>query len=243
MRVLVVSSEEKKKQKSLKIVTDLKFEPIPGFICRSTFEALQKEICTDDDINWADKRSKCLNASTCSAVLKKHIFGSGGYTSASKLLRLYKDKSYRETEQNKLLNNPHVQRGRMFQHEAASMYSLITGYTLSPLGFLQGPREKSDMFEAVPDFIGCTCDYIVLEKPILVEIKCPAKMYDNWREKHWVQVQQQMQLARIPLTHLVFYFPSDRCIVIHEVQIKNQWFAEKALPCFENFWKLVKMSG
>jgi hypothetical protein len=237
----VPSAEEKKKKRSLKVITELKFEPRSGFLCQMTYEALQREICKDDDVAWLEKRSKCLNASTCSAVLKKHIFGSGGYTSASKLLRFYKDKSYREAEQAKLQQNPHIQRGRNFQHEAASMYSLLTGYTLSPLGFLQGPRSKSDEFEAVPDFIACTCDYIVLEKPILVEIKCPAKMYDNWREKHWVQVQQQMQLARIPLTHLVFYFPYEQCIVIHEVRISNKWFSEKALPCFENFWKLVKL--
>ncbi len=221
---------------------DLKFEPMPGFICKATFEALGREICKDTDESWGDKRSTCLNASICSVVLKKNIFGSGGYGSASKLLRMYNDRKYREAEQAKLEDNPHIKRGRHFQHEAASMYSLITGYTLSPLGFLQGPRDKSDGYSAVPDFIGCTCDYIVLEKPILVEIKCPARMHDNWREKHWVQVQQQMQLARIPLTHLVFYFPGERSIIIHEVQLHNQWFESRALPCFENFWKLVKLT-
>jgi hypothetical protein len=161
------------------------------------------------------------------------------------LLRWYKDPQLRESEQKKLDNNPYCKHGNKFQSEAAAIYSAVTGYTVAPLGFYAGPLPEEDGFPAMPDFLSATMDYIVLDEPILVEVKCPQKEHENWRERYWVQCQHQLQLARFKVLHLVIYFPSTRHekgrIVIHKIEVDNAWF-RRALPHYEKFWSLVKAS-
>lgn len=214
----------------------------PGVICKESYELLNREICDDRDPRWPELRTRHLSAGVASRTLKKRIYGAGGYGSYSALLRWYKDPIYRQQEQQKLDQNPYCQHGLKYQAEAAALYSAKSGYTLAPLGFLAGPLKEAKGFSQIPDFISATFDYLVLDEPILVEIKCPTKFHENWKEKYWVQCQHQLQLARFKTLHLVMYIPPNlhekARMEIREIHVDTAWF-NRALPHYEAFWKLV----
>jgi len=220
-----------------------KLKPKAGFICKETMELLQREVCSDEHPDWEDLRTKFLTAGVASRVLKKSSYGSGGYGSYSNLLRWYKDKDFRERQKTDLKKNPFVQHGLMYQSEGAAMYSSKTGLTLVPIGFVCGPLQKTNGFAEVPEYISATFDYGVLDYPIVVEIKCPNSLPKNWQEKHWVQCQHQLQLARIEVLHLVFYFPPSRHargkLVVKVINVNSNWF-ERVKPQYDKFWKLIK---
>jgi len=201
-------------------------------------------VCDDKNPNWHSLREKHLTAGVASRTLKKNIFGSGGYGSIGQLLRWYNDSEYREKEQKKLDENPYCRHGLFYQAEGAALYSLVTGFTVTPLGFIKGPVE-GEGFADVPDYLAATCDYLCVQEPIIVEIKCPAKIHKNWRERYWVQCQHQMQIARVKTLHLVMYIPPSQhekgLLQIEVIHCDNAWF-KRALPSYERFWKMVCMN-
>ena len=226
------------------VASDVKnFSPSPGEIAKESYQLLKREICSDDDPKWPELRVQHLSAGVASRTLKKNVFGAGGYGSMAALLRWYKEPEYRKKEQDRLDNNPYCQHGKNFQSEGAAFYSAYTGYTLAQLGFISGPLEESAGFDAVPEFLSATFDYVVLDKPIIVEIKCPQKEHADWKQKYWVQCQHQLQLARFKELHLVLYFPPTRHdkgkLIIRVIKLDNLWF-RTAIPHYERFWKLVK---
>lgn len=166
---------------------------------------------------------------------KKDIFGAGGYGSKWDLLRWYIDPAHRENEEKKLIGNEHIARGLKYQVIGAAAYSLVTGMTLTPLGFMTG--------EGLEDFLSVTFDYVCLEEPILVEVKCPGKESKEWKSKYWVQCQLQLHISGFERLHLVMFFPGNNMenprVIIKEITRDNRWFLQ-AMPHFENFWRLVQ---
>ena len=210
-----------------------------------SLDLLRKEVCKDTDPGWKQKRTEFLTAGVASRTLSRRVFGAGGYGSCFQLLRWYIDETFRTKEQNRLDRNPYCIHGRKYQAEAASLYSNITGFTLSPLGMLTGPLPASKDFEEVPDFISATFDFVCLEEPIIVEVKCPQSFHDDWKRKYWVQCQHQLQLARFQKLHLVIYIPRSSHdlarVQIEEIIVDNKWFRQ-AVPSYIRFWKLLKDS-
>lgn len=195
---------------------------------------LKKELFTDADPRWPEERTKHLTAGSAARTLPKGITGAGGYGSKWDLLRWYIDPVHRENEAKKLENNEHVARGLKYQVVGAAAYSLVTGMTLTPLGFVKG--------EGLEDFLSVTYDYVCLEEPIIVEVKCPNQQDAQWKEKYWVQCQLQLHLAGFEKLHLVMFFPRSEHkvpqVIIKEITRDNRWFLA-AMPHFENFWRLV----
>lgn len=152
------------------------------------------------------------------------------------LLRWYLDEEYRAHEQKRLDSNVFCQHGKKYQLEAAALYSEISGNTLTPLGLVTGPVDN------VPTFISATFDYICLEQPLVVEVKCPQKISPEWKTKYWVQCQHQLQLAQFKKLHLVMYIPATEhengTMVIEEIERDDEWF-KIAVPHYNRFWNMV----
>jgi len=163
--------------------------------------------------------------------------------SAAQLYRWYTKADYRDKEQKKLDNNPFCQHGRWFQDEGGAVYSLFTGYTLVKIGLLSGPRTGNEEYCEAPKWLAATLDFAVAELPIIVEMKCPQVFHDDWKQRYWVQCQQQMQLSRVNCLHLVQYIPPTKLehgqMTINEIQYNNKWFIS-VLPQFSKFWKMVE---
>jgi hypothetical protein len=188
-------------------------------------------------------RTKFLTAGVASRVLKKGTYGAGGYGSVWQLLRWYLDEQYRINEQKKLDENEHCRRGREQQGIAAAAYSEATGFTLAPLGFLKGGQGEEAKMPAVPDFLSVTYDYVCLEAPVIVEVKCPVKEHEDWKEKYWVQCQHQLQIARFDVLHLAMFFPGNEHepprISINEIKRDDKWFTS-VVPRYNVFWATVQ---
>lgn len=95
-----------------------------------------------------------------------------------------------------------MKHGQFHEEHAARVYEFVTGNVLDrePVGLVM---------DACHEFIAATPDFVVRNRPILIEIKCPKmrKITHEVPYYYYPQLQIQMHVCRIPHSHFVQYKP------------------------------------
>jgi putative phage-type endonuclease len=154
---------------------------------------------------WFDMRLHMLTASNVASYL-----GLNKYCSRKRFLkRIYED-----------LNKPPGSKvstpshgfaaclwGSKYEQEAAVLYQLLTGNQCYPhdVGLVVHPQHK---------FLGASPDRVLVDRPILVEIKAPFKRVIEPTEippMYIPQVQAQLQVCDMDECHFVQFKPATLC--------------------------------
>ena len=186
-----------------------------------------------------DLRRKCITATDVSSIvhLVPGVRGDNKYRNAERLFRQKLEIESRPS------TNPAMEHGLKYENEALDVYSIITGNAVfREIGFIKSQDAKYN-------FIGATPDAICINYPVLVEIKCPfwhipvPWKLDQVPDIYYPQVQLQMFVTGIRLTHFVRYKPQTLLkpgkIQIQEVAWDSEWFS-KAWPHICNFYRQMR---
>lgn len=235
MKVKVVSPADPKLLERIEVGWIIP-ERSPEKIKKMAIDALRREKCSDAEPEKFHRlRENHLTAGTIKNFIPMTCMGAERdkkrRNDAHKSLMSRKE---RKRQQRQLDQNPYCLHGKMYQGEAASVYSALTGAKLVAIGCLTGPLEGDGEWPGVPDYISATLDYIDIYTGIIVEVKCPQRIHKNWKDQYWTQCQIQMQLARCPILHVFQYIPPmrdqrGRC-QMNCMTVNHNWFSKIQAP-------------
>lgn len=168
---------------------------------------------------WFEQRRHLLTASNVASFL-----GQNKYCSRKRFLQNVKEELESPGSNDQRQRVPACVWGTQHEAEAAVLYSLVTGNRCYPedIGLVVHPKHQ---------MLGASPDRVLVDRPVLVEIKSP------WRRKiepeiipsmYVAQVQAQMEVCDMDECHFVQFFPATLCapgtISVLLVRRDPQWW-------------------
>lgn len=155
--------------------------------------------CAQGSPEWFKARLGIPTASEFASVMMK---GRAGAESRTRLSYLYKLAGERLTgEVMETITTPHMERGRLMEEEARSVYRFVSGLDCETVGFLRRGRAG-----ASPDaLIGA--DGLLEIKTKLPHLLIEALLKGEFPPEHKAQCQGQLWIAERAWIDLAIYWP------------------------------------
>ncbi len=155
--------------------------------------------CDQGSPEWAQARLGIPTASEFASILSK---GRGGAESRTRQSYLYKLAGERLTgEPMESITTAHMERGRLLEDEARSVYSFVTGHACERIGFFRRGRAG-----ASPDALIGT-DGLVEIKTKLPHLMVETILRGEFPPEHKAQCQGQLWIAGRAWIDIAVYWP------------------------------------
>ncbi len=146
-------------------------------------------------------------------------------------------------------SNQSTLHGQKYEDEAIKFYEVLMGKTNHNFGLI-GYEDLNPLRNYVDEryhFLGGSPDGIALdnkslEKPIMIEVKCPFRrkiVHGRIPAHYYAQLQLNLAICNLDIADFMEYVPSTREFNLVRVYRCEKWFNEH-FPILEQFWKDVQ---
>ena len=155
--------------------------------------------CEQGSPEWARSRLGIPTASEFAAILTK---GRGGAESKTRLSYLYKLAGERLTgEPMETVSSFHMERGKLMEDEARSVYGFVTGTACKRIGFLRRGRAGASPDALIGD------DGLLEIKTKLPHLMVETILRGEFPPEHKAQCQGQLWIAQREWIDIAVYWP------------------------------------